>query len=203
VQHAKGHLPEIARALGTPGGGAGRLHGGQQQADERADDRYYHEQLDEREAAADGERTDTSAAALVRSGSWLSVDVHAGLSGVERRQSRSNRGGVATSSRETLGNAGGKGRTADTLGSSGLPRERGRPVTAQSHHTPQLRQKAFRGSGCRHERFSEEQKQDRFSRKSVAGEAARLSTTRPRSATPMHKDSDRVRPVKRLSKKIL
>jgi hypothetical protein len=68
---------------------------------------------------------------------------------------------------------------------------------------PQLRQKAFRGSGCRHERFSEEQKQDRFSRKSVAEEAARLSTTRPRSATPMHKDSDRVRAVKRLLKKIL
>jgi len=48
---AQADLLEVVRARHACGGLADLLHGGQQQADQDGDDRYHHQQLDQREAA--------------------------------------------------------------------------------------------------------------------------------------------------------
>ena len=54
VVRGQGDLLEIVRALHPPRRLAGRLHGGQQQCDQDADDGDDHEQLDEREGSTTG-----------------------------------------------------------------------------------------------------------------------------------------------------
>ena len=49
---AESELLEVVFALRASSGLAGALHRGQQEPDERGDDRNHHEQLDEGEAAA-------------------------------------------------------------------------------------------------------------------------------------------------------
>ena len=51
VVHGQADLLEVVDALGTPGGLAGRLHGGQQQRDQDGDDGDHHQQFDQRERA--------------------------------------------------------------------------------------------------------------------------------------------------------
>ena len=59
VVQRQADLLQVVDALGAAGGLAGRLHGGQQQADQDPDDRDDHQQLDQRESAL-----------LVGVGSW-------------------------------------------------------------------------------------------------------------------------------------
>jgi hypothetical protein len=49
-------LLQVIRAARTTGGFTGCLHGRQEQADEHADDRDHHQELDEREAPSLGQR---------------------------------------------------------------------------------------------------------------------------------------------------
>src|SRR5262249_3747307 len=51
VVQSEDHLMEVVLGLGASRGVAHFLHGGQQQADEDGNDRNYHQQLDQREAA--------------------------------------------------------------------------------------------------------------------------------------------------------
>jgi hypothetical protein len=50
--HGQAHLLDVVGTLHPAAGLPGRLHGRQEQADERRDDRDHHEKFDEREAAA-------------------------------------------------------------------------------------------------------------------------------------------------------
>ena len=48
----KANLLHLIGATGTIGSLTGRLHGGQEQTDQRGDDRDHHQQFDEREASS-------------------------------------------------------------------------------------------------------------------------------------------------------
>jgi hypothetical protein len=48
----KASLLHLIGATGTIGSLTGRLHGGQEQTDQRGDDRDHHQQFDEREASS-------------------------------------------------------------------------------------------------------------------------------------------------------
>ena len=52
VVQGQADLLEVVDALGTPGGFAGRLDGGQQQGDQDADDADDHEQFDQSEGTS-------------------------------------------------------------------------------------------------------------------------------------------------------